>query len=529
MFVVVLRSRKSSVYLVTAILVLGGLLWLWSWLNKPYPPPRVGLEASETDLAAKLFEPGQVGKIHLGSGAELRSQLDKGELDYIIEMEPSPDLMTRLVGELIPVIVVPFFDLAKEIDGNKLDSILNQDPSSVLVANDLGLPGFPWSDRPVQYLSSDGVIQGLQAGHGEIGVILIQDRVPAVRILPLTDTPSLNRSLYLSQPMKSWSQQLKNRYTKHQDLTASLENLLEDSIKMVAVGDIMLDRDVKKEGLKRGWEHIFSGVAPFISQADLAFANLESPIGDKGHFINMFQAPPEAMGGIVSAGFDVVSLANNHTLDYHIAGMFETMRLLEENGIAWVGAGRNIDEARSPLIMEVKGVKVGFLSYTEMWFVNAREPISWKATPTEAGVAPAELELVVEDVQRLRDQVDIVIVTVHWGKEYVHDPTPEQKMLARAAVDAGADLILGHHPHVVQGIEFYKQGVIAYSLGNFVFDLNLPKTWDTMILEFTLSRGGLLDLNIVPAYIFGVRPQIIEGAHKAGVHSLIRRLSLELD
>ena len=112
----------------------------------------------------------------------------------------------------------------------------------------------------------------------------------------------------------------------------------------------------------------------------------------------MFQAPPEAVEGLAFAGFDVVSLANNHALDYHIDGMLETMRLLREYGIAYIGAGRDIQEARSPLIMEVKGVKVGFLSYTEMWFVHAREPISWRATATEPGVAPAELDSIVEDI-----------------------------------------------------------------------------------------------------------------------------------
>ena len=270
-------------------------------------------------------------------------------------------------------------------------------------------------------------------------------------------------------------------------------------------------------------------MAPRIRQADLSFANLESPIGDKGHFINMFQAPPQAIEGVASAGFDVVSLANNHTLDYHHEGMFETMRLLDQVGIDWVGAGENIQEARRPLITEVSGIRVGFLAYTEMWFVHAREPISWQATLDEPGVAPAELDLVVEDVKKLRDQVDCVIVTVHWGKEYVHEPTPEQRSLARAAVDAGADLVLGHHPHVLQGIEFYKQGVIVYSLGNFVFDLNRPKTWETMMLEFTLSPRGPLDMTIIPAYIFGIQPRILTGSHREAVYDQIRSYSLPFD
>ena len=282
-------------------------------------------------------------------------------------------------------------------------------------------------------------------------------------------------------------------------------------------------------GLQKGWEHIFEEVAPRIREADLAFANLESPIGDKGHFINMFQAPPEAIKGVVYAGFDVVSLANNHALDYHHAGMLETMRLLAEHKIDWVGAGKNIHEARAPLIREINGVKVGFLAYTEMWFVHAREPISWEGTEDEPGVAPARLDIIVEDVGKLRSKADCVIVTIHWGKEYTHELTPEQKRLARAAVDAGADLVLGHHPHVLQGIEFYGKGVIAYSLGNFVFDLNLPKTWETMMLEFTLSPRGPLDMKVIPAYIFGVQPKILEGSHKDALYRQIRDLSLQID
>lgn len=92
-------------------------------------------------------------------------------------------------------------------------------------------------------------------------------------------------------------------------------------------------------------------------------------------------------------------------------------------------------------------------------------------------------------------------------------------------IDSGADIVLGHHPHVLQGIEFYKRGVIAYSLGNFVFDLNIPKTWETMILEFTLSPSGPLDMNIVPAYIFGVQPRILEGSHRDSLYRQIRNLS----
>ena len=533
MFVMVLKRPKTSSFVVVFLLmslILGSAFYLWSWLSAPYLPPTIGMEGLSTELARRLFPPEHIGKIQLNSKPELLSKLAKGELDYIVEVDdPTPGLVSWLIGQLEPVVVVPFFDAATTMDLTRLQTLIETEPKNVLVSSALALPDFPWSNFPVHYVSSAEVASQLKDGKGKIGILPFQDRQPSVRVASLSGSSLSSRSLYLSRSPKTFLEKVKDRYTGHQDLNSPYTDRGEHQMTMLAAGDIMLDRDVKKVGLQKGWEHIFAEVAPRIRQADLAFANLESPIGDKGHFINMFQAPPEAIKGVAYAGFDVVSLANNHTLDYHHAGMFETMRLLEEHKIDWVGAGNNIHEARAPLIKEVNGVRVGFLAYTEMWFIHAREPISWEGTEDEPGVAPARLDIIVEDVGKLRSNVDCVIVTIHWGKEYIHEPTPEQKRLARAAVDAGADLVLGHHPHVLQGIEFYKKGVIAYSLGNFVFDLNLPKTWETMILEFTLSATGPLDMKVIPAYIFGVQPQILEGSHKNALYGQIRDFSLQID
>ncbi len=534
MFVVVVRRPKTWFFLLILLiflLLLVACIWLYSWLNDPYPPPTIGLDGLSDALIHKLFASGQVGGTRLESSLELLSQLAEGKIEYVLELDDAtPGLVSTSIGELQPVIVVPFFDRASEITKEELRRLINTDPGNVLVSDTLALPGFPWSDSLVHYASSTSVIEQLRAGQGKIGVIPCQDRVPAIRVLSLAEGyDSLTRPLFLSRLERNWLEQWKDRHIGYEDPHVIYGDFSLEQFTLLAAGDIMLDRDVKKEGLQKGWEHIFEEVAPLIRQADLAFANLESPIGDKGHFINMFQAPPEAVNGVTYAGFDVLSLANNHALDYHHAGMFETMRLLDEHGIAWVGAGRDIFEARAPLIKEVNGVSIGFLAYTEMWFVHAREPISWKGTEDEPGVAPAELELIVEDIGKLRDFVDCIVVTIHWGKEYTREPTPEQKRLGRAAIDAGADLVLGHHPHVLQGIEFYKEGIIAYSLGNFVFDLNLPKTWETMLLEFTIAKQGPLEMRIIPAYIFGVQPKVLQGQHKSALYNQIRNLSVQLD
>lgn len=550
MLVVILKTGKVTLFCIgVALLILGGVSGLWFWLNEPYPPPNIGVVSSSTVLAEQLFHSAQIGEIHRDSTEELLAQLASDEIDYILELdEPTPGTISVPIGQLVPAIIIPYFDQTEGISLHELTTVLEMHPDQVVVSDTLALPGFPWSSRPVTYLPSSDIVDQLTKRQARFGIVPLQHRSPAVRVLPLdgvdprispaenSGSYPLNRSLHLSRNERTWIKRLKDRYTQYKGGTvdeihlaprrSAYANPWGHQIQLLAAGDVMLDRDVEKVGLERGWEYIFDEVASVIRQADLAFANLESPVGDKGHFINMFQAPPEAIKGIVHAGFDVVSLANNHTLDYHHDGMFETMRLLDEHEVDWVGAGRDIYEARQPLIKEVDDVRVGFLSYTEMWFVHAREPISWKATEDEPGVAPAEIDYVIEDVMKLRDSVDVVIVTVHWGKEYTHEPTMEQQKLARAAVDAGADLVLGHHPHVLQGIEFYRDGVIAYSLGNFVFDLNLPRTWETMMLQFTLSTSGILDMTIVPTFIYGVQPRVLEGNRREALYRRIRDFSL---
>ena len=550
MFVVIVRKRALFWVPILVFLTLGAVLTILAWLIGPAPAPRLGLASAFPHLARGLFPGYQFGEVILDEPSRLLEKLSRSELDYLLELgRPTEGLVSWPVGYLVPAVVVPFFDSRQMLDLQSLQQAILSTPEEVLVAQELAVPGYPWWDAPVRYLESGEIAEELREGRGGFGIILLQERKPAVRVLPLEGVDPrdcaahplaypLTRTIYLSQRPKGLAGQLRDWVQNRLQSPVNAFRLLAlgtpyaqpwaGEIRLVAVGDIMLDRDVKKAGLSNGWEYMFAETASFLRGADVSFANLESPLGDRGRFINMFQAPPEAVEGLAFAGLDVVSLANNHALDYHHEGLLETMRLLREYGIDWVGAGRNLQKARAPLIREVGGVSIGFLAYTEMWFVYSREPISWRATAEEPGVAPAELDQIVEDVQKLRELVDVVVVSMHWGKEYVHEPTPEQMRLARAAADAGADLIVGHHPHVLQGLEFYNQSVIAYSLGNFVFDLNLPSTWETMLLEFTLSEQGVRDLAILPARIFGVQPRILDGAPREAAYQRIRQYSLNL-
>lgn len=542
-FLVFSRRTTLAAGLVIIIVAAGALSALILPGRLQPQPLRVGISSPFSSLAAEML-PGwdDIDIIPSPHPSQLKS------LDYYIATDGLvAGWETHEAGEVVATVVVNFFNPLSGITLDQLEQLLADSPGRVLISRQLALPAFPWHGSHCQYLPTALVLEQVAADSDLVGIVPLHHRIPSVRVLPLDGLdPRTKETALADYPLRcplvvqktppSLGQRLARRFRPAGDPLLDhlvspanpYSDLWQQQASFAAVGDVMLDRDVKKEGRSRGWEWIFSEVAPLLNSMDLAFANLECPVGQRGHLINMFQAPPEAMAGITSAGFDVVSLANNHILDYHFEGMFETMELLAQHGIAAVGAGQDIDAAREPVILEINGIRVGFLAYTEMWFVHAQETISWQATEDEPGVAPARLEYIVEDVGALREQADVVVVSFHWGKEYTHQPTPDQIRLGRAAVDAGAHLVLGHHPHVLQGIEFYQQGVIAYSLGNFVFDLYLPKTCETMVLEFTLSPRGVLDMTIHPAYICGVQPRLLEGTAAANLYAKLRSFSLGL-
>lgn len=276
-------------------------------------------------------------------------------------------------------------------------------------------------------------------------------------------------------------------------------------ITLFTVGDIMLDRGVelkiKKEG-RGDFKFPFLRIADDLKEADILFGNLEGPISDKGKKVGSiysFRANPEAVEGLKYAGFDVLSLANNHILDYQRVALEDTMKILKENEIDYIGAGFNEKEAFSLKIKEIKGTKIGFLAYTNLG------PAAWKASeynissPTSspqlistagmAWFAENDLEKIKKDIKEAKQKVDVLIVSLHSGEEYSPTPVPFQTVFARAVIEAGADLVIGHHPHVVQKIEKYQNGWIAYSLGNFIFDQSFSEeTMEGCVLKVVIER-----------------------------------------
>ena len=290
------------------------------------------------------------------------------------------------------------------------------------------------------------------------------------------------------------------------------ENLAENNdniISILFVGDIMLNRGVEYMIDKESGEDFkfpFLKIAEDLKKADLLFGNLEGVISDKGYNVGSkysFRAEPDAINGLVFAGFDIVSLANNHALDYTREALEDCFLKLKEAGIDYVGAGLDEEEAFSPIIKEINNIKVGFLAYTNLG------PITWKATKINSGIAWTDkesIEQIKKDVESAKKEVDILAVSLHAGKEYSLEPDEFQDFFAKAVIDAGADLVIGHHPHVVQPIEKYpsassgqapsassgQAGWIFYSLGNFIFDQDFSEeTMRSQMIKVLIKNGEI--------------------------------------
>ncbi|HEY3315460.1 MAG TPA: CapA family protein [Bacillota bacterium] len=289
-------------------------------------------------------------------------------------------------------------------------------------------------------------------------------------------------------------------------------------VTLVAAGDILLDRGVAAQTKVHGWSYPLARVASRLKSADLAFANLEGPITDRGVGLPkqfVFRAPPEAARALRLAGLDVLSVANNHTLDYGSVGLLDTLDQLNQESIAAVGAGKDAGEARRPKVVEADGIKLAFLAYN----VFPNEVLA--PVEDEPAVAMLEPRTLAEEIAAAKGLADVVVVSIHWGEEFSRVPTKGQRDLARAAIDAGAGLVLGHHPHVLQPLEAYHGGLIAYSLGNLVFDPDRPEAAQSALLTVRLSRSGVVGFDVEPLVIRAAQPRPAKGDEAAGVRAVL--------
>lgn len=293
-----------------------------------------------------------------------------------------------------------------------------------------------------------------------------------------------------------------------------------------AVGDVMLAGSGAPTFRKKGYDYPFAAAATELRRGDIAVCNLEAPISKGGREFKgkkfRFRSLPQTAPALMNAGFRVVTLANNHMMDFGASALEATRRHLSRSGIAFCGAGDNLAEAREAAIITAQGKKVAFLSYSLTF------PDKFYATANRPGTAPGFAGYFMEDIADAKKSADYVVVSFHWGTESRSHPNQYQINAAHLAVDAGADVVIGHHPHVLQGIERYKNGVIFYSLGNFAFGSGSSSAERSVIARIFLDNGvkgvELIPLNVLNREV-RFQPCPLQGIQGQRVIDHINRIS----
>lgn len=260
---------------------------------------------------------------------------------------------------------------------------------------------------------------------------------------------------------------------------------------LLFVGDIMLDRGVRAKVFRAGVgdpNFSFMRIREYLGSFDAVIANLEGPVSDVGERVGSiysFRMNPDVVPALVTASVRAVNFANNHVWDYGRAAFDDTRARLSAAGIGYFGAGHDAAEAYAPRVLEIEGMKVALVGFTE--FLQAVE-----ATEERSGIAIANQERVRAAIGLARQRADVVVASFHMGEEYRAEPVERQRALAHAAIDAGADLVVGHHPHVIETREIYRGRDIYYSLGNFVFDQSFStSTMTAGYLEVDVTDGKI--------------------------------------
>jgi poly-gamma-glutamate synthesis protein (capsule biosynthesis protein) len=295
-------------------------------------------------------------------------------------------------------------------------------------------------------------------------------------------------------------------------------------VDLVIVGDMEVNRENPAA--------FFDKVSAELRRADVRFGGLESSLSTRGKPLGgkiTMRHDPSMIEAYVAAGFDVVAFATNHCLDYGVEPFVDTLDLLDRRNIRYVGAGRNVQEARRPAIIEKNGTRIGFLSYLQLL------PLGWWATANKPGVAPIredalygppyvneeDLEAMAADIASLRQQVDVLVSSYHWGQSQSRTLTLSQIAVAHAAIDAGADLVIGRHPHIIQGVEVYKGKAILYALGNFALDhdhpMFMPTVKESLLVRCLISEKAIRRISLSPVHLGpDGKPEILTASDGVG-------------
>ncbi|MGC4068252.1 MAG: CapA family protein [Polyangiaceae bacterium] len=279
-------------------------------------------------------------------------------------------------------------------------------------------------------------------------------------------------------------------------MLATPDGVRANPLRIAFVGDVMLDGGPGH--LVTNGRDPFAHVAKALLDNDVTIGNLECAVTRKGHQQDKsytFKAPVASFA-LLKRYFSGVSLANNHALDWGVAGFLDELELLREHEVPWFGGGHDVAEARRPLLLTVRGRRIALLAYNDF------PPKYFAAQPHRAGTAWLVEKNVVSDIQSAKQSggAKLVFVYLHWGEELTEEPTSEQTKLARRLIDVGADAILGSHPHVTQTIEWYAGRPIIYSLGNFVFDYfpHDPAIWTSYVVRLEYDESNTARLSTLP-------------------------------
>ncbi len=249
-------------------------------------------------------------------------------------------------------------------------------------------------------------------------------------------------------------------------------------VHLLFAGDVLLSNHVISAYDKEGGIHgvLDDGYRQVIDQSDIFMVNQEFPFSDRGTAAPdkqfTFRLPPYRVSAMNELGIDIVALANNHSLDFGTDALVDTCTTLDGAGIKYVGAGPNMDRAKQLETIEVSGKTIGFLAASRVY-----PDTSWVANSKKPGmVSGYDPTILLQEIEKARDVCDYLVVYVHWGIEKDVKPQEYQRDLGKKIIDAGADIVIGSHPHVLQGVEYYNGKPICYSLGNFIFGSSIPKT-----------------------------------------------------
>ena len=289
-------------------------------------------------------------------------------------------------------------------------------------------------------------------------------------------------------------------------------------INIVAVGDVMLGDQPIRMGYgvsskinKKGIDYIFQRIPPDILEADIIFGNLETVLSDEGVIpddlsSSTLRGSPESIPGLKKAGFTMFSMANNHAMEHGAAAFDDTVSRLVKAGIGVTGLNSETGGC-CPEIIQKGELKLGFLAYSLVDPPTGVTDCPYCQSPDE--------EQIISDIVSLKEKVDVVVLSLHWGYEFISYPSPFQIRLAHKIVDAGAKIIIGHHPHCLQGIECYRDGIIFYSLGNSVFDFPQQKLRESIIIQCELTGDQVSSWAAIPVTINRIsQPEVISDPRK---------------